>query len=140
MEETKQVTEVRTRSNGQPLAGNNEHPQKVYAKKKVIFRAYQVIWYILGLVEALLAFRFILKALGANTGSGFTNFIYILSDPFALPFRGIFPTSVAQTNAIEWSTIVACIVYLIAAFGIVQLFQLIKPTNPQEVAENVDSQ
>lgn len=141
MEETKQVTEVRTQTTDAPPVLNTVgHTQKVYAKKKAIFRAYQIIWYILGLIEVLLAFRFILKALGANPTSGFTSFIYALSNPFALPFRGIFPTAVAQPSVIEWSTILAGIVYLIVAYGIVQLFQLVKPTNPHEVEEKVDTQ
>jgi hypothetical protein len=43
-----------------------ETPQKVYEKKKTIFRVNQIIWFILGLIEVLLAFRFVLRLLGAN--------------------------------------------------------------------------
>lgn len=139
MEETQRVTEVRRETTATPVV-NSEHPQKAYAKKKVIFRAYQVIWYILGLIEVLLAFRFILKALGANPTSGFTNMIYIFSSPLAIPFRGIFPQVVAQGSVIEWSTIVAGVVYFILAVGIVKMFQIVKPTNPQEVDQEVDNQ
>lgn len=139
MEETQRVTEVRRETNAVPVTPG-EHPQKTYAKKKVIFRAYQVIWYILGLIEVLLAFRFILKALAANPTSGFTNMIYTLSTPFSLPFRGIFPQVVTQGSIIEWSTLVACVVYLIAAVGIIKMFQLVKPTNPNEVEREVDTQ
>jgi YggT family protein len=114
-----------------------EHPQKAYTKKKAIFRIYQVIWYVLGVIEALLIIRFILKALGANAGSGFANLIYTLSNPLALPFRGIFQTAVVEGNVFEWSTLIAGIVYGIVAFGIVQLFQLVKPTTPQEVEQKV---
>jgi hypothetical protein len=117
-----------------------EHPQQVFEKKKVIFRTYQVIWYVLGVIEVLLAFRIVLRALGANPSSGFTNLIYSLSDPFALPFSGIFGVTYAAEGAvIEWSTFVAGIVYLLVAYGLIQLFQLLKPTTPQEVEENVDN-
>lgn len=139
MEETQRVTEVRRETNAVPVTPG-EHPQKTYAKKKAIFRAYQVIWYVLGLIEVLLAFRFILKALGANPTSGFTSLIYSLSNPLALPFRGIFPTAVAQGAVVEWSTLVACVVYLIVAIGIVKVFQIVKPTNPHEVDQEVDTQ
>jgi uncharacterized protein YggT (Ycf19 family) len=88
----------------------------------------------------LLAFRFILKALAANPTSGFTNMIYTISTPFSLPFRGIFPQVVTQGSIIEWSTLVAGVVYFILAVGIVKLFQLVKPTNPQEVDQEVDNQ
>lgn len=123
-----------------PTTTPGEHPQKVYTKKKAIFRIYQIIWYILGVIEALLVFRIILKALGANPSSGFANLIYSISNPLALPFRGIFQTQVVEGSVFEWSTIVAGVVYFIIAYAIVQLFQMAKPTNPQEVEEKVNNQ
>ncbi|MEO6508665.1 MAG: YggT family protein [Patescibacteria group bacterium] len=114
-------------------------PQKTYETKKAIFRTYQIIWYILGMIEILLAFRVVLKALGANPASGFTSLIYSLSGIFAGPFSGILGTTATQGSVFEWSTFIAGIVYFIVAFGLVQLMQLIKPTTPQEVHETVDN-
>jgi len=114
-------------------------PQKTYDTKKAIFRSYQIIWYILGVIEVVLAFRVILKLLGANTFSGFTSFIYAVSNPFALPFAGILGTTVSSSYVFEWSTLIAMAVYAVVAYGIVALFQLVKPTNQQEVAQAVDS-
>ena len=133
------VTETVSQTPSVPVTPG-EHPQKTYAKKKAIFRAYQVIWYILGVIEVLLFFRVILKALGANPGSGFANLIYSLSNPLALPFRGIFQTTVVEGSVFEYSTLIAGAVYAIVAYGLVQLFQLVKPTNPEEVQEKVDTQ
>lgn len=116
-----------------------EPPQRVFEKKKTIFRAYQIIWYILAIIETLLIFRFVLKALGANPFSGFTNLIYALSDPLALPFSGILRTIVVGTSVFEWSTIIAIIVYALIAWGIVYLLQIIKPVTPDEVEEKVDN-
>lgn len=116
-----------------------EHPQKVFEKKKAIFRVHQVVWYILVIIEVLLGFRIVLKALGANPASGFVNLIYTFSDPLALPFRGIFRTSVASGSVFEWSTIIAVPVYALIGFGIVQLMQLIKPVTPHEVTDAVDN-
>jgi len=116
------------------------NPQKAYQKKKTIFRIYQLIWYALGFIEVLLAFRFFLKLIGANPLSGFVSFTYGLSEPFVAPFSGIVQTTTANTAVFEWSTVIAAIVYVIVAYGIVQLFQLVKPTDPEEVAENVDLQ
>lgn len=115
-------------------------PQKAYGTKKAIFRLYQVIWYILGVVEALLLARIILKLIGANLNSGFTSFIYSASAPFASPFRGVLGASTSSTNVIEWSTIIAMAVYAVIAFGLVKLFQLIKPTTEKEVDQSVNSQ
>jgi len=110
-----------------------------YQTKKVIFRTYQIIWYILGIIEVLLAFRVLLKIFGADGGTGFTSFIYAISNPFALPFAGIFGITAGSGMVFEWSTLVAMAVYAIVAYGLVRLFQLIKPTNPQEVGESVDN-
>lgn len=115
-------------------------PQKEYKTKKAIFRTYQVIWYILGTVEVLLAFRIMLKLLGANAQSGFTSFIYGVSNPFALPFAGILGITGVSTMVLEWSTLIAMAVYAIIAYGIVALFQLVKPTNEEEVEQTVDNQ
>jgi len=114
--------------------------QKEYQTKKAIFRTYQVIWYILGIVEVVLAFRVLLKLLGANALSGFTSFIYAISNPFALPFAGILGTTRSSGIVLEWSTLIAMAVYAVAAYGIVAFFQLVKPTNKEEVEQTVDNQ
>jgi len=115
-------------------------PQKAYQTKKAIFRTYQIIWYFLGIIEALLAFRIILKLLGASTQSGFTNFIYAISNPFALPFAGILGVTGISRMVFEWSTIIAMAVYFVLAYGIVTFFQIIKPTDQEEVEQAVDNQ
>lgn len=117
-----------------------EHPQRVYAKKKVIFRSHQIIWYILGFIEILLGFRITLLALGANPASGFTSLIYTITAPLAVPFQGILRTSVEPSSGavFEWSSIIAGIVYALIAVGIAQLLQFMKPVSPQEVSEAVD--
>lgn len=116
-----------------------EHPQRAYQKKKTIFRFYQIVWYLLGVVEILLLFRVVLKVLAANSNSVFVNLIYTLSYPLAQPFLGIFKTSVADSSVFEWSTLVGAAVYALIAYGVVQLLQLVKPTTPEEVEQTVDN-
>lgn len=115
-------------------------PQETYDTKKAIFRTYQVIWYILGVIEVLLTFRIMLKLLGANAQSGFADFIYTVSNPLALPFAGILGITGGTVSYIEWSTLIAMAVYAIIAYGIVALFQMVKPTNQEEVNQSVDNQ
>jgi|SRR3989304_1212990 len=116
-----------------------EPTPKAYAKKKFIFRAYQLIWFVLGIIEVLLAFRVVLLALGANPQAGFANFIYAVSDPFAIPFRDLFGVTVQDTYVFEWTTFIAMAVYAVVAYGLVELFQLIKPTTPEEVERETQS-
>lgn len=141
-EQTMDVQEVTTVSASKVVkpAIATGSPQKTYETKKAIFRTYQIIWYVLGIIEVILAFRVILKLLGANAQSGFTSFIYAISNPFALPFAGILGITGSEGMVLEWSTLIAMIVYAIVAYGIAALFQLVKPTNPQEVSQTVDNQ
>lgn len=112
---------------------HGEAPQKVYEKKKTILRFNQIIWYILGLVEVLLIFRLVLKALGANSFVGFTSLIYSITTPFAAPFSGILGVTVTGNSLIEWSTLIAAVVYLCVAWGLVYLLNLIYPISPKDI-------
>lgn len=96
-------------------------------KKDTSYRlAERVIYYALGLIEALLGFSFVLKALGANAASSFVRFIEAVSSPFAAPFQSIFGSSSTGTGSVvEWSIAVGMLVYLMAALGLVKLFRLI---------------
>lgn len=92
----------------------------------------RLIYYIVGVIEVLLVFRFTLKILGANPVSPFVSFIYTLSGIFVAPFRGIFRSAVAEgletTSVLEASTVFAILVYLVIAVGIVELVKIITAT------------
>ena len=89
------------------------------------FRARRIIYYVLGFLEVLLAFRLVFKVLGANPGSGFVSFIYSITQIFLVPFTAIFRSAVAQgieTKAVlEPGTIIAMVIYALIAWGIVKL-------------------
>ncbi len=102
---------------------------------KPLYRGTQVIWYVLGIVEVLLAFRFILKLLGANAGAGFTSFVYGITYVFATPFLTVFRSSQIVAGSIfEWTTLLAMVVYWIIAMGIVQLFLMSRTVSTPEAA------
>jgi len=124
---------VKTTTTQVEPAVKGEAPQKVYEKKKTIFRFNQIIWYLLGLIEVLLVFRIVLKMLGANPFVGFTSLIYGITTPLAAPFVGIVGMSATGTSVIEWSTIIAAIVYICIAWGLVYLLDLIYPITPKDV-------
>jgi len=96
----------------------------------------RVVYYIFGILEALLAFRLVFKLAGASQGSIFVRFIYGITRIFILPFEGIFRRGVAQgvetTSILEPSTIVALIVYLLLAWGIVKLIRVLSGERQQE--------
>src|SRR6266511_3165445 len=89
---------------------------------KPLYRGTQIVWYILGILEAVLAFRFVLKLLGANPVAGFTSLVYMVSQPFAAPFLNVFKVTKVVGSVFEWTTILAMIVYWLVAFALAKLF------------------
>lgn len=128
MQEDKQTTEVRETNE---RVGNTDVQRETVKTRTstpgaVIFR--RVIWYITGIIIALLVLRLILLLLAANDTAAFVSFIYSLSGFFAAPFFGIFnyqPTYGQFT--FEISTVVAIAVYALVGWGIAKLATLGRP-------------
>ncbi len=107
---------------------------------KPLYRGTQVVWYILGIVETLLAFRFVLKLLGANPEAGFSSFVYGITYVFATPFLSVFRSSrIVEGSVFEWTTLLAILVYWVIAMGIIQLFMMGKTVSIPEAAAKLDS-
>lgn len=93
-----------------------------------------VVWFIAGLIIALLAIRFILAMTGANPDAGFAELIYSVTSPFRAPFAGLFGApitfeGVAATARVEFETLVAMAVYALIAWGITKVLALMLGTN-----------
>ena len=87
--------------------------------------AARIVWYIAGIILVLLAFRFVLTLLGANSANQFANFIYDASHPFVAPFFGLFGYDLQYgVSKFETYTLVAMLVYTVIAWGIAKLFTL----------------
>jgi hypothetical protein len=90
-----------------------------------------IVWYVLGAAEILLAARFILKILGANPGSGFVDFVYSVTGILTAPFDNIFGVSMTVAGDIqsvfEPSILVAMAVYAVVAWGLVKLLNVNRP-------------
>jgi hypothetical protein len=88
-----------------------------------------LIYFFFGILEILLAFRFVLRLTGANPATGFVSFIYGVTQLFIAPFRGIFPAATTQgavtTAVFEPQTLVALVVYAALAWGIVRLVEIL---------------
>lgn len=107
---------------------------------KPLYRVTQIVWYILGLIEALLLLRLILKALAANPEAGFTKFIYGVTWLFANPFLSVFGSSRVEGNILEWSTILAMVVYALLAWLIVKAIVMSRPVSTKEAARKLPTQ
>lgn len=115
------------------------HPY-VAPTTKPLYRGTQIVWYVLGVIEVLLAFRFVLRLLGANPDAGFSSFIYGLSFPFAYPFSAVFGSTVVSGSVFEWTTLLAMAVYWLVAFGIVKLLSMSRAVTTPEAAQKLESQ
>jgi len=104
---------------------------------KPLFKGTQIVWYLLGLLEVLLAFRFVLKLTGANPEAGFTSLIYAITWPFTSPFLAVFKMTTVQGSIFEWTTLLAMLVYFMVAFAIVRLFLMGKTVSTPEAAEKL---
>ncbi len=107
---------------------------------KPLYRGTQVVWYILGLLEVLMAFRFVLKLLGANPLAGFTSFIYGATKIFVTPFLNVFQISKVEGSIFEWTTLLAMLVYWLIAWGIIKLMLMGKSVSTPEAAAKLDEE
>ena len=84
----------------------------------------RIVSWLLGILEALLAFRLVFKFLGSDPGGAFVSFIYTYSEPCVAPFSGIVKTTVTQ--GLEITTIIAMVVYAIIGYGIMRLIGIVE--------------
>jgi hypothetical protein len=101
-----------------------------YANRRRSFhRLVQAVWLLFGIVEGLLAIRFILRLLGANESAGFAQFIYAASGPFVAPFNNLFGNPGSAGSVLELNTIVAILVYMLVAWLVVKVVWLLAGEN-----------
>jgi hypothetical protein len=90
-----------------------------------VARVVNIVYFLFGLIELLLAVRVVLHLIGANPANGFANFIYVLSSPFLILFSTLMTNPTLGPNAaLEITTIIAMIVYAILAYLIGRLVWL----------------
>ncbi len=107
---------------------------KIAPSTQPIYRGVQFVWFVFGILETILALRLILKALGANPVSGFANFVYSLTYPFVAPFQSVFSTTNITGSTLEWTTLLALVVYWILAIILIQLLLMGKSVSTKEAS------
>lgn len=107
---------------------------------KPLYRGTQIVWYVVAILEAMLAFRFVLKLLDANPAAGFTSFIYGATYPFAAPFLSVFKITKVQGSVFEWTTLLAMLVYWLIAMAVAKLLVMGKTVSTPEAAVKLDNQ
>jgi hypothetical protein len=92
-----------------------EEVKKVAIKKPDRSNARCAVYFIGGLLEILLLFRFVFKISGADSASGFVSFIYSVTDFFVAPYAGF---------VFEPGTLLAMAVYAALVWGIAKIIAI----------------
>ena len=108
-----------------PAQAYSPAPVAITEKARYNFRAAAVVGFIVGVIDILIAARFLGKLFGASAQSAFVNFIYQVSAPLVAPFQGIFGNGGSTGNSFETADLVAIVVYAVIGWGLVMLIRII---------------
>jgi hypothetical protein len=89
------------------------------------FKASQLIWLFLGILEAFIALRIGLKLIGANPDSPIVTLIYGFTYLFLFPFEGMTATPSAGNMVLELSSFFAMGIYALIAWAVERIVWLI---------------
>ncbi len=113
----------------------NQNPEVL--KTTGTIKLVKIVYYILGVLEVLLAFRLVFKILGANPESIFVSIIYSITKLFLTPFTGIFRMAISsgiETESIlEPTVLIAMVVYALLAWGFVKLIIISNNNKDSEI-------
>jgi hypothetical protein len=121
MSNDNRVSAVRTSQN------ESGREQRIFS-----FKASQLIWLFLGILEALIALRIGLKLIGANPDSPIVALIYGFTYLFLFPFEGMTATPSAGGMVLELSSFFAMGIYALIAWAVERIVWLIfyRPRGP----------
>ena len=105
-----------------PLRSPEEREE---AREEQIEKIIQVIWYVTGVLEALIGIRVVLKLMAANPNAGFARFIYGITSIFLAPFVGLTPTPAFNGSTLELWALIGMLVYVLLALGIIKLIRIL---------------
>lgn len=97
-----------------------EREQRIFT-----FKATQLIWLFLGILEALIALRIGLKLIGANPDSPIVALIYGFTNLFLFPFAGMTATPSAGSMVLELSSMFAMLIYGLIGWAVERTVWLI---------------
>ena len=115
------ITEVKS------IQQEPEREQRIFT-----FKATQLIWLFLGILEALIVLRIGLKLIGANPASPIVALIYGVTYLFLFPFEGMVVTPSAGSMVLELSSLFAMLIYALIAWAVERTVWLLfyRPRGP----------
>jgi YggT family protein len=89
------------------------------------FKVNRVLYTLLSILEILLGIRFVLKLLAANPNTGFSTFIYGVTEIFIAPFKALLGTPRSGNTTIEVNTLIAMAVYALLIWIVARLIAIV---------------
>ncbi|MBE0411844.1 MAG: YggT family protein [Anaerolineales bacterium] len=89
------------------------------------FKATQIIWLLFGLILGLIGLRVVFKLIAVNPDNPFAALLYKVSDFFVAPFASLTGAPTAGGMVLEISSIIAIIVYLLIAWALVRVVDVL---------------
>lgn len=101
------------------------------------FKATQLIWLLLGLLEAAIGLRVLFKLIAVNPANAFASLLYNLTAPFVAPFASLIGAPAVDGMVLEISSVLAMIVYFLAAWALERVVYLLfyRPRGPVSVSQ-----
>jgi hypothetical protein len=93
-------------------------------QNSMIARIVYIVYFMFAALELLLGVRVLLHLIAANPDNGFASFINVLSGLFVAPFATLFQNPGFSGMVLEITTMIAMIIYAIAAWVIGRMIWL----------------
>lgn len=123
---------MRARSVGQDSVVRSE------ARRPIESILIGLVYFVFSVIIVLLALRFVLLLLGANSAAPFVQLVYALSAPFMAPFYAVFGRTQIEGSIFEWSALLAIAIYALVAWGIASLIAALTPRYAASTVETVE--
>jgi hypothetical protein len=103
------------------------------------FKATQIIWLLLGLLEAVIALRVVFKLMGVNAANPFATLLYKVTDLLVAPFASLIGAPASGGMVLEISSIIAMIIYLLIAWALERIVYVLfyRPRGPVSISQSV---
>ena len=94
-------------------------------QRAATFKATQIIWLLLALLEASIALRVMFKLIAVNAANPFAALLYNVTHLFVAPFASLTSAPAAGGMVLEISSIIAMIVYLLIAWALERIVNVL---------------
>ena len=95
------------------------------AQRVAGFKATQLIWLLLGILEAAIALRVLFKLIAVNAANPFAAILYAVTDLFVAPFASLIGAPAAGGMVLELSSLLAMVVYLLLGWVLERIVYLL---------------